>query len=211
MNTVQDIPEIRSLCIMQKTNIDSFADCFADGFCGYSLMNYFCDGECDKKKVGLIWEVPIRAYNGQLLGVADGERPNAAALFAPPEAREPDLLTYIRAGGLKMVRKFGIKGTARMENFESFAGEIKKKYASPDCWYLFGFVSRHESRGMGYGSAVLSPVLSYFDRTRQDCYLETLEQKNVALYEHFGFELMETAEFPNSGLTIYAMLRKAKK
>lgn len=210
-NTAQDIPEIKDLCIMQKANTDSFIDCFADGFRGYSLMDYFCNGKCDKKKTGLIWGVSIKGYNGKLLGVGDSENPNAAALFAPPEVHDPDLLTYIRAGGLKLVCRFGIKGTVRMESFESFADKIKEKYVTDNCWYLFGFVSRSESRGMGYGSKVLSPVLSYFDRTQQNCYLETLEKKNVALYEHFGFELMESVKLPESDLTLFSMLRKASK
>ena len=123
-------------------------------------MDYFCGGECDEKKAGLIWEVPIKAYNGQLLGVANCGHPNAAALFTPPDACGPDLFTYIRSGGLEMVRKFGIKGTARMESFELFADKIKKKYTADNCRYLFGFVSRRKIRGTGCGSRVLSPVLS---------------------------------------------------
>ncbi|MGN0618794.1 MAG: GNAT family N-acetyltransferase [Ruminiclostridium sp.] len=211
MNTAQDIPEIKDLWVMQKKDIESFSDCFADGFCGCSLMNYFYGGECDEKKTGLIWEVSIRAYKGQLLGVGDSERPNAAALFAPPEAHSPGLLTYIRAGGLKLVRNFGLKGSARMQSFETFTGKFRKRYMTNNCWYLFGFVSRRESRGQGYGARVLSPVLSYFDRTGRDCYLETLDEKNIALYEHFGFELMESSNLPDSRLTVYSMLRKAKK
>lgn len=211
VNKTLDIPEIQDLCVMQKVDIDNFADCFGDGFGGCNLMNYFYNGECDEKKTGLMWKVSIKAYNGNLLGIADSKNPNAATLFAPPEARSPDLFTYIRAGGLKLVWNFGIKGADRMEGFETFAEKIKKKYVTDNCWYLFGFVSRKESRGKGYGTKVLAPMLSYFDRTGQDCYLETIELNNVAMYEHFGFELMESAGIPNSELTLYSMLRKAKK
>lgn len=52
-------------------------------------------------------------------------------------------------------------------------------------------------------------MLAYFDRTGQDCYLETLDEKNVSLYEHFGFKLMESVKLPDSQLTLYAMLKKA--
>ena len=211
MNTTQDIPEIKDLCVMQISSLDSFADCFADGFCGTSLMNYFYNGECGEEITGLMWGVSIRAYNGQLLGLGDSERPDAVTLFAPPGSRDPGLFTYVRAGGLKLVRKFGVSGTARMENFENLAAKIKKKYATENCWYLFGFVSRRDSRGKGCGKSVLSPMLSYFDRTGQDCYLETVVPENVEMYQHFGFELMESAAIPDSELTLYSMLRKAVK
>lgn len=211
MNTVQNIEEIKDLFVMQKKDIESFSGCFADGFCGCSLMNYFYGGECDEKKTGLIWNVSIKAYKGQILGVGDSQCLNAAVLFVSPEEKSLDLLTYIKAGGLKLVWNFGISGAARMQSFETFAEKIKKKYKTNNCWYLFGFVSRREKRGQGYGGKVLSPVLSYFDRTGQDCYLETLDEKNISLYEHFGFELMESANLPGSQLTLYSMLRKAKR
>ena len=93
MNTVQNIEEIKDLFVMQKKDIESFSGCFADGFCGCSLMNYFYGGACDEKKTGLIWNVSIKAYKGQVLGVGDSQCPNAAVLFVSPEEKSLDLLT----------------------------------------------------------------------------------------------------------------------
>lgn len=208
MGQLYDIPELKDCCIMQEKDIGSFADCFADGFEGYPLMNYFCGGIYDEEKIRLMWYTSIRAFNGQLLGVSDNEHINAAMLLAPPDCKELDLMSYLKAGAFRLVRSFGLKGTVRMQSFDTFAGKIKKKYMTNNCWYLFGFVSRKEIRGQGYSSKVLSPILAYFDRTGQDCYLETLDEKNVALYKRFGFELMEVVKLPDSDLTIYAMLRK---
>jgi len=39
------------------------------------------------------------------------------------------------------------------------------------------------------------------------CYLETLEEKNVRLYEHFGFTVLEQTAVPDTYLTVWAMLR----
>lgn len=210
MDIVYDIPELKGCYIMLEKDIGSIADCFADGFKGYSLMDYFCGGNYDEKKIKIMWDMSIRAFTGQLLGVSDREQPSAAMLLAPPGTRDPNLLSYLKAGAFRAFGVFGLKGVARMQSFDTFAGKIKKKYMTSSCWYLFGFVSRQECQGKGYGSTVLSPMLAYFDRTGQDCYLETLEERNVALYEHFGFELMESVQLPNSELTIYAMLRKGK-
>lgn len=63
-------------------------------------------------------------------------------------------------------------------------------------------------RGQGFASKLLRPVLEHADANRRKCYLETQSQENVALYEHFGFEVVETipADFDDTPYSL--MLRK---
>ena len=42
-------------------------------------------------------------------------------------------------------------------------------------------------------------------------YIETNKESNVSLYEHYGFELKETALVPKSDVTHYAMVRAPKE
>ena len=99
----------------------------------------------------------------------------------------------------------------RMTSFEKFAMEIKNKYAEPGCWYLYVFVTMPNYRGKRLGTKVMKPMLQYLDEHQQDCYLETLLPINVDIYKRFGFELKEEVKVPNTDLTLYAMLRTAKK
>lgn len=112
---------------------------------------------------------------------------------------------------MSIVPKMGIKGIKKMSDFENFANKIKRKYAKKNCWYLYTFVTMPGHRGKGLGSKLMKPMLEYLDKNNQDCYLETLKEVNVGIYEKYGFELMKTVEFPNTDLTLYAMLRSAKK
>jgi hypothetical protein len=43
------------------------------------------------------------------------------------------------------------------------------------------------------------------------CYLETAEEQNVQLYEHFGFTVVDETTIPGTSLTNWAMLRKARQ
>jgi hypothetical protein len=43
------------------------------------------------------------------------------------------------------------------------------------------------------------------------CYLDTLDEKNVSLYEHLGFKLIEESTIPGTPLTCWAMLREPGK
>lgn len=54
-------------------------------------------------------------------------------------------------------------------------------------------------------------MLEFCDQEAMQCYLETNKESNVSLYEHYGFELKETALVPKSDVTHYAMVRKPKK
>ena len=51
-------------------------------------------------------------------------------------------------------------------------------------------------------------MLDFFDATGQSCYLETNKDCNIAMYEHFGFKLMEKGFIPNTNVAHYAMRRE---
>ncbi len=64
-------------------------------------------------------------------------------------------------------------------------------------------------QGKGYASSLIRPMLSRIDKENLSCYLETIDEKNVAIYQHFGFEIIERSIVPETGFTNWAMLRKA--
>ena len=53
-------------------------------------------------------------------------------------------------------------------------------------------------------------MLTRIDEAGLPCYLETLEEQNVPLYEHFGFAVAEESTIPETELTNWAMLREAR-
>jgi len=63
-------------------------------------------------------------------------------------------------------------------------------------------------RGQGYSSKLLRPVLAHADQYRKKCYLETQSARNVSLYQHFGFEVMDTIPVDFDAVPYTLMLRK---
>jgi hypothetical protein len=55
------------------------------------------------------------------------------------------------------------------------------------------------------------PVLERIDREGTPCYLETNAEKNLAIYQRFGFEVISEDRMPGLKLTTFAMLRKARR
>ena len=114
-------------------------------------------------------------------------------------------LSFLMNGGLKF-----FSCIPRLLSYESYAGKIRSKHAGKDTWYIFTLAVEKASQGKHVATSLMSPLLSYLDRVGADCYLETHDKKNVPIYEHFGFALVETGTVPHSKLTHYAMLRKPK-
>jgi ribosomal protein S18 acetylase RimI-like enzyme len=65
-------------------------------------------------------------------------------------------------------------------------------------------------QGKGYGSKLMRPLFARMDRERMPCYLETHTEKNVSLYQHYGFKLVEERVIPGSQVKQRAMLREPR-
>ena len=206
-----NIEEIKKEHVLSKNDIDLFANNLAVSFQGYPLFEYFAYNNYNISKMKKFWKVSLKTMSNRTFFLSLGEDARTLAIFSPYEKSSISIWKYIKAGGLGMVAKMGLKSTKRMTTFEKFAMEIKNKYAQPGCWYLYVFVTMPEFRSKGLGSKIMKPMLKYLDDNNQDCYLETLLPINVDIYKRYGFELKESIKVPGTDLTLYAMLRTAKK
>ena len=71
---------------------------------------------------------------------------------------------------------------------------------------LLGVDPKHQ--GKGFASQLMRPILAHADAHHRLCYLETETQKNIAMYEHYGFKVIEKISSTFSSETYHLMLRK---
>jgi len=53
-------------------------------------------------------------------------------------------------------------------------------------------------------------MLDWLDLQKLPCYLTTQNEKNVSLYEHYGFRVVEQLTLPHTDIVHTAMLRYPK-
>jgi predicted GNAT family N-acyltransferase len=53
-------------------------------------------------------------------------------------------------------------------------------------------------------------MLGWLDMQKIPCYLNTQNENNIGLYEHYGFQVIEQLVLPDSGIVHTAMLRKPR-
>ncbi len=107
---------------------------------------------------------------------------------------------------------FGDKGKQRRRQaFFNFSNEIRARLLFDRYWYLqmLGVDPAHQ--GKGYSGRLLKPMLARAEREGLPVYLETQLEKNVSLYQHFGFKVVEEGVIPGSDVYSWAMVRDVKK
>jgi len=70
-------------------------------------------------------------------------------------------------------------------------------------------VLRQHIKG-GYARILIKAMLNRLDSEKIPCFLETQTEKNVAIYERYGFEVVEKGMVPETTLPHYGMLRKCR-
>ena len=205
-----NIEDIRKEHGLNKDDIEIFSNNLAVSFKGYPLFEYFSKNKYSIKKMKKFWKVSLKTMSEKTFFISDSAEAKSLAIFSPYEKESVSIWKYIKAGGLALIPCMGIKMTKTMTSFEKFAMEIKNKYASENCFYLYAFVTMPEYRNKGIGSKILKPMFKYLDENNQDCYLETLLPINVEIYKKYGFELKEEVNVPGTDLVLYAMLRKSQ-
>jgi ribosomal protein S18 acetylase RimI-like enzyme len=110
-----------------------------------------------------------------------------------------------------MLNQFKVPALRKLISFYLKVEKAHARIISRPHYYLELLGIDAQFQGMGFASKLVKPVLAYADRSRRYCYLETQTEKNVALYQHYGFEVVDTIQPGFGGDAYYFMLRKVKK
>lgn len=191
--------------------LDKMSETLAESFKGYPLFEYFLNNKYSVEKIKKFIRIMIEMGKGKYLCVANGEDVSSVAIFAPPQMKEPSIVDYLKNGGFQIIKTFGINQTIKMLKFNSFAEKIKKKYINDHCSYLYFLGVKPGKKGQGLARKTITPVLDLLDEKGMDCYLETLDKKNVEIYSRFGFKKVEEVRVPGTDMILYALFRESSK
>ena len=207
---IHSAPAFKECYIMQHADIQHFATTLADGFSQYNMFKHVCYGTYNHDLMRLFWEVSLAILPDNAICIADSKDANSVLIYIPPKSKEPSLLDYIKAGGVKMFFKFGIRRIIRLTRFNIEIAQVAKRYRAANDGYLMTFATCLDKQGQHYGKPLITALLNHLDASGESCYLETLEAKNIALYEHFSFQLEGQTDSQIWNLKLYAMRRPAK-
>lgn len=201
--------EGRNLLSLQRDAIEAASKTYEKAFRNDPLFTRLLPEEkLRRNKIRLIFELFLRyaTYFGEVY--ATSEAWEGITMWIPSEHVVMTPEKMAQAGCLEVTQKIG---NEFLDTWGELFEHLEKKHrevAPFKHYYLAGMAVQPESQGKGYSGALMRPMFQRLDQQGIPCYLETQNEKNVALYEHFGFEVMDVFIVPKIEANCWAMLRK---
>lgn len=178
-------------------------------FAEYELFRYYFHDETERREAAHTFasiSLSVCLKYGQVY--ASSERLEGVAAWLSPGKAPFGVRQIMRSVPLSILVRFGCQGASRMWPYGRFVDRLHRRLVPYPHWYLeiIGVDPVHQ--GQGFSSRLLRPVLGRIDWERMPCFLETNTQRNVAIYQRFGFEVVSEDRLPGTEVTSFAMLRK---
>ena len=203
--------ERAGLYIAQKKDLDRLAEIAADAYRDYPLHNWFTKGKYDEKSSKLLMQISLKTMTEDAVIYADSEEMNGFAAWLPFGFTGNKTFPFLINGGVELILHAGLGIIGRLLTYENYAMNLKKEFTDNYDWYLYNLSIKKDSQGKGIASKLLRPMLQFCDDEKMVAYLETNKEKNVSLYNHYGFELKKEELIPKTSVMHYAMVRNPQE
>jgi ribosomal protein S18 acetylase RimI-like enzyme len=117
-------------------------------------------------------------------------------------------LDVVRFGGIALPFSIGLRPLRKLFAYMDHSEEMRQRHIRPPFWYLQLLGVDPRRHGKGHGALLLRSMLSRLDRENIPSCLDTENESNVAMYEHFGFRVVESSTIPRSNSPIWLMARE---
>jgi len=201
------LSDLTKLSGIGQQDIGPATKSLARAFISDPMMNYICPDEPEmERKLALLFGVMIRYGLRYGEVYATSPKMEGVAMWLTSDNSDMTLPKLEECGFLDFSSQVSLGVVARLVYLNDFAYSRNKQYAPFKHWYLAFIGVDPDFHGRGLASALIKPMLKRMDQEDMPCYLETATEKNVAMYEHFGFKLVEKIVVPATNVLMYAML-----
>ncbi len=207
---VSDKGKTGGLYRLNKGEVKRAAEVVARAFQDYPLSVYFIpDESARRRKMPLMFRPLLR--HGLFYGEVYATSPKleGIAVWSRPDRKRETLWSKILSGSVLIPFIVGMGALRRQIAFSRWAAPIRKRCVPGRHWYLQLLGVDPAYQGRGYASALLKPMLERIEREGLPCFLDTQAERNVSLYEHLGFRVVEEGTVPGSEVKSWAMVREA--
>ena len=201
--------ELEDLLRLNKSHIKPAVNVLAAAFQNYPLLNYYYPDDLTKKRIAH-YHLSLAVFSGIRYGeiYATSHNLEGVAIWIPSDKYPVTFWRLLRPVPLSVIFGLGRYGGNKMRHLGEHIDAVHQRLAPFKHWFLQTVGVEPRSQGKGYASKLIRPMLTRIDEEGLPCYLETLDEHNVPLYEHLGFTVVDKATIPKTSLTNWAMLRR---
>ncbi len=194
---------------LASSQIKEAGDVLARAFQDEPLWSWVLPSESKRQRV-LPWFNAVRARCGRRYGEVHttADKVEGAAIWISPGEYPIGFVRAMLLGWILAPLKLGPAGFGRVMRAANQLERLHKRDVPPRHWYLFALGVDPPRQGQGIGGALMQPILARADADRLPCYLESLNPRNVPLYQRHGFEIVAEGDLPKGGPHFWTMKRE---
>ena len=141
-------------------------------------------------------------------GVVDVDRGGGVAAWVPADQVAITFLDLLRFGMIRTPLWVGFAGAGRLRLHDEVSHAAVARHASPGDAYLWVLGADPARRGQGCGRRAVEGCATQARAAGAGRLLLVTENpRNVSLYQHLGFDLVDEEPLPGSGLTVWTFRR----
>ena len=198
---------INDLYKLQKKDIKKAVDVFVSAYSDDPMMEKFMKEE-DKRRAQ--FEVMTRFCLKYGNVFASSDNIEGVMAIVPHDKGDMTPLRVLLSGGFIPSMKL-LSLRKIMEASSKALEEAKKDLDIGPYIFLFIMAVSQDFQGKGFGGKFLRAIIEKSEIERKPIYLETQNEKNVSLYEHFGFNVFKKINMPDPvNLPMWLMVRDVK-
>lgn len=201
------------LRLAKKEELHNIAEFITDRFWGLEQHVFLAEGLSEPKEIitksteaslqlffskGDIYVYEDEGIKGVLVGIS-------AKRFSTINILLSSLTSYHLLTGISKEDTKLLKAKSELQG-KIHNPKWYKKY-SKNAYYINWIAVDRECKGTGVFRKLLTPIIESCEKKNMDMVLETFTKSNVPIYEHFGFELIETHTSEGVALSEYCMVK----
>ena len=203
--------DLESLIRIDKNNVEPAINVLSKAFRDYPLLQYYFPNDSIRERISYYF-LSLAVYSGIRYGEVYATSINleGIAIWIPSKNYPLTLWKILRSVPISKMFGFGRYGGSKMLHFNEYIDSVHLVQTPFNHWFLQVIGISPRFQGKGFASKLLRPMLTKIDSEHLPCYLETLSEKNVSIYERFGFDIIDKSIVPQTELINLAMLRNAQ-
>jgi ribosomal protein S18 acetylase RimI-like enzyme len=198
-----------SLYPLQKKDIRRAAALLADAFENDPVWNaIFCDATREQRVAA--FQTPVRYCMRYGEVYAPSQNLEGVAAWVPGTLADMTFWRVLRSGAVWAGVKLGPRVARKMQPiFGPMEADRRENMRGRPFIYLQVIGVAPAYQGQGFGGTLLRALIEKSEQAGIPLYLETETERNVSMYERYGFQVVKKITLPMIDLPMWEMTRGA--
>ncbi|MBD3240057.1 MAG: GNAT family N-acetyltransferase [Chitinivibrionales bacterium] len=205
--------ETKGLYALQKRDTPKAGAVLADAFRHDPLWDRLFAGLSDvERRRRAFFETPVRYCRRFGEAYATSERLEGIAAWVPDTFANMSMWRLLRSGALGCVARMGPKLARRIDPvLGPLQGDRQRHMQGTPFIYVQIVGVATALQGQGYGRRMLQAMIEKSEHDGRALYLETETERNAAMYERYGFRVLQRITLPIVELPMWEMVREPQR